>query len=60
LLLLGGVIAAGLCFIMCSHLLNHRRFDGGRSSLYKLTLFLQGGEQFLAGYSELLCELVNT
>ena len=60
LLLFGGVIAAGLCFIMSSHLLNHRRFDGGRSSLYKLTLFFQGGEQFLAGYSELLCELVNT
>jgi len=55
LLLLGGLIATGLCFIMSSHLLNHRRFDGGRSSLYKLTLFFQGGEQFLAGYSELLC-----
>ena len=55
-----GGIATGLCFIVSTHLFDHRWFDGRGCGLHELTLFLQGGEQFLAGYSELFCQLVNT
>lgn len=55
-----GGIATGLCFIVSTHLLDHRWFDGRGCGFNELALFLQGGEQFLAGYSELFCQLVNT
>lgn len=55
-----GGIAAGLCFIVSTHLFDHRWFDGRGCGFHELALFLQGGEQFLAGYSELFCQLVNT
>ena len=55
-----GGIATGLCFIVSTHLLDHRWFDGRGCGFHELALFFQGGEQFLAGYSELFCQLVNT
>src|SRR5699024_9774818 len=48
------------CMIVFLHLLHIRRFDGGRCGLDVLTLLLERGEQFLAGNTELLRELVYT
>ncbi len=52
--LVGG-LGPTLCFIVCTHLLDHRGFDGRGCGLDELALLLERGEEFLAGYSELFC-----
>lgn len=46
--------------VMLLHLLYDRRLHSGRRGLHKFALLLERGEKFLAGHTELFCELVNT